>query len=163
MVVLSLLRGLLVSHISNFDMTAKKQLSKLSVVAMEKKAGYHIFVNAKVHGKKVRMLIDTGASTTVIDLNWFRKNISKKTEVVKVDTAGLHSVINETHFAKLKDLELAGRKLKKLRVPALDLTHVNNIYAKMKKPKVQGIIGSDVMLEHHALIDYKSLTLSFQR
>ena len=40
--------------------------------------GFHIMLHAKINGKKAAMLIDTGASKTVFDLNRITKFVGEK-------------------------------------------------------------------------------------
>lgn len=119
------------------------------------RGGYHLFINLKVNGKKCRFLIDTGASHSVIDKAWFEKNIGKKKlTVIKQQTTGLHSSIPETYLGNIKEITAGKWGIKNFTVAAVDLNHVNQTYKQLKQPKIQGILGSDVMVLSKAVIDY---------
>ena len=47
----------------------------------------------------------------------------------------------------------------------LDLTHVNVSYEKLDLPAIDGVLGSDLMMEYKAVIDYqkKELTLRWKK
>jgi hypothetical protein len=135
---------------------------KLSIEELDK-SGYHVFLNAKVNGKKCRFLLDTGASKTVVDKSWFEKHIGKdKLKTVKQETSGLHSVVHESYFGKIDELSFGKSSLKKFTAAAIDLNHVNGTYKKLNKQKIHGILGSELLLQLNAVIDYKSslMTLS---
>jgi hypothetical protein len=40
-------------------------------------------------------------------------------------------------------------------VVLIDLSHVNDLYRKFTDKRVAGLIGSDFLLKHKAIIDYK--------
>lgn len=123
--------------------------------------GSHIFVNLNINSKRCRFLIDTGASKTVIDKGYFEKYFDKKSiKTVKQETSGLHGSVPESHFAVIKKLSIGKLDIINQQVAAIDLSHVNSIYAKTKKPRIHGILGSDLMLEHKMVVDYSSLSLN---
>lgn len=142
---------------------AKKKTTasiKLSIEDLEK-TSYHVFLNVKINGKRCRFLLDTGASKTVIGKEWYIKNIGKeKLKSIKMETAGLHSVVAESYIGKLDLLELGAVSVKKYSAAAVELAHVNGMYAKSKIKKISGILGSDLLLKLNAVIDYKNATLT---
>lgn len=125
------------------------------ILAELDKGGYHLFVNVKVNGKRCRFLIDTGASRSVIDKTYFEKHVGKRNlKTIKLETTGLHSSVPESHFGKVKMLEIGKLAIKNQSIAAIDLSHVNMTYAKLQQPKIQGILGSDYMMQYKMIIDY---------
>jgi hypothetical protein len=117
--------------------------------------GYHLFLNVKVNAKRCRFLIDTGASHTVVDKSFFEKHLGKKNlKTVKQATTGLHSSTDESQFGKIKELFIGSLLVKNCPIAAVDLGHVNQIYSTIKKPKIHGILGSDLLLKYKMIIDY---------
>lgn len=127
---------------------------KISIEALDD-TGCHLFLNLKVNGKKCRFLVDTGASHSVIDKSYFEKQSGKKKlETVKQSTTGLHSSTDESHFGKLKEIVIGKLVIKHYHVAAIDLAHVNLTYSSIKKPKIHGILGSDILLKYKMIVDY---------
>lgn len=123
--------------------------------------GFHLFLNLKVDGKKCRFLIDTGASKSVIDKKYFEDNFGgKNLKTIQQETAGLHSSTPQSHFGKLKTLEVGHHKIKNYMIAVVDLGHVNKVYSTLKKPKIQGILGSDLMLEYKMIVNYGELKIA---
>ncbi|HLP52455.1 MAG TPA: retropepsin-like aspartic protease [Chitinophagales bacterium] len=124
--------------------------------------GYHLFINAQVNGKRCRFLIDTGASHSVVDKAYFEKHFDKKNlKTVKQATTGLHSSTTESYFGKIKELKMGSILAKNYMAAAVDLAHVNQTYKQLKKPSIQGILGSDLLLKFKAKINYETLKVEF--
>lgn len=138
-----------------------QQISSAKLILTElDPGGYHIFVNLKVNGKKCRFLIDTGASKSVVDKSYYDKHLSKKKlKKIQQETTGLHSTVAETHIGVIKEIDLGKTKIKNYPVAAIDLSHVNNTYKKLRQPKIQGILGSDLMYKYGMVIDYGKETI----
>jgi len=140
----------------------KKESSVKIILAEFKEGGYHLFLHLKVNGKKCRFLIDTGASKSVIDKKYFEDKFgAKNLKTIKQETTGLHSSTSESHFGKIKEIEIGQHKLKNYAIAAVDLSHVNMTYGKLKTPKIQGILGSELMLKYKMIIDYSQLKIFF--
>lgn len=134
--------------------TAKPQTIKIILTELDP-GGYHLFVNLKVNGKRCRFLIDTGASRTVIDKGYYDKHLSrKKLKTIMQETTSLHASTSQTHIGTVREIDLGGRKIKNHTLAAIDLSHVNATYKQLKTPKIQGILGSDLMHQHKMIIDY---------
>jgi predicted aspartyl protease len=139
---------------------SKKSTLKLSIESMAE-SGIHVFLTVKVNGKRCRFLLDTGASKTVVSKEWFEKNVGKnKIKTIKQETSGLHSAVAESYFGTVDSLQMGSLILKKYKAAAVDLGHVNSMYAKFKVKKIHGILGSDLLKQFNAVIDYHSQTLT---
>jgi hypothetical protein len=133
---------------------------KLSIIALDENS-YHVFLTLKVDDIKCRFLLDTGASKTVIDKNFVSKlGTSQKMKTLKKETRGLNSTEIETAVIKIKSFFLNELEIKNHLFAAIDLSHVNHTYKSLKKPIIHGILGSDILLEVNAVIDYGKKQLS---
>ena len=140
-------------------MKAKENSVKIILGSFDE-GGYHLFLSLKVNGVKCRFLIDTGASKSVLDKKYFEDKIGKKyIKTVKQETTGLHSSTAESHFGKVKTIELGHHVIKDYNIAAIDLSHVNQVYRNTKKPKINGILGSDLMLKYKMIVDYGKLKI----
>ena len=141
-------------------MKKKEHTVKILLVKFAE-GGFHLFLNLKVDGKKCRFLIDTGASKSVIDKKYFEENFGgKNLKTIQQETAGLHSSTPESHFGKITTIELGHHQIKNYVIAAVDLSHVNMVYRKLRKPKIQGILGSDLMLEYKMIVNYGDLKIT---
>jgi len=139
--------------------TGIKKISKLKLVELAPN-NYHLFVNVLVNDKKCLFIIDTGASGSVIDLTYYTQKLEAKHKTIDQEVRGLHSTQNQTHIGKLKTFSIGTLALKNLHVSCIDLSHVNGAYKQHGlKLKIQGILGSDLLLKWGAVIDYQDLIL----
>lgn len=119
-------------------------------------AGYHLHVKAKVNGKTVTLLIDTGASKTVFDKGRILRFADEESFLTleKLST-GLGTTMMETQSTVLKKFQVGKLNIANFETIVIDLSHVNLTYAKLDLPAIDGVLGSDLMVKHHAIIDYK--------
>jgi len=139
----------------------KAKVSSVKIILGEfDKGGFHLFLNLKVNGLKCRFLIDTGASKSVLDKKYFEDKIGKKfLKTVKQETTGLHSSVSESYFGVVKEVEIGHHLIKKYNIAVIDLAHVNMVYKQAGKPKINGILGSDLMLKYKMIVDYGELKI----
>lgn len=139
----------------------KPHTIKTALLEFEMSGGYHLFLNVKLNSRRCRFLIDTGASKSVVDKGYFEKHFGKQNlKTIKQQTTGLHSSVPESYFGKIKEFEIGKKVIKNYTIAAVDLSHVNMTYAALKKPKINGILGSDVMLQCKMVIDYGNMTIT---
>ena len=135
---------------------------KLKKIKIQK--GLHIGINAIVNEHKVFLLLDTGASQSVFDLNSIKKLIPKN-EIKKQSamSTGLGTNTMESNATKIASLEIGNIILKNKKFMLLDLSHINETYNSLKKKHITGVIGGDFLEKYNAIIDYKKLLLYIKK
>ena len=123
--------------------------------------GFHLMIKAKINGSKVNLLIDTGASRTVFDINRMKNIINfEKLEKNERMSAGLGTNTMESQIAMIDKLEFSKIKIKKYPSVFIDMSHVNEMYESIKLPLIDGVLGSDLLLKMKAVINYKKKSLT---
>ncbi|MFT7592475.1 MAG: hypothetical protein ACI9UJ_002412 [bacterium] len=139
----------------------KKIIIPIKVVQLGEE-GTHIFCKAKVNGLKALVLIDTGASKTVLAKSFADK--LGKLKKVKVDdnsTSGIGPESVEATFARLNSLKFKSLNIKKLVVGTIDVSHVVTMYETLGVKPFDIILGGEVLEEYNAVIDYRRKCLMF--
>lgn len=139
-------------------MKSKLPYSKIATIQIKplSEGSFHVFLKVKLNGKSALFIVDTGASGSVIDLNFYTQKLLLKPKSIKQEVHGLNSVQYEMKFGTVKELVFGMLTIKNAKVSCLDLSHVNKAYASQGlKVKIKGILGSDILLKHQLLIDYK--------
>ena len=126
--------------------------------------GYHLYINAKINGHKAHLLVDTGASKTVFDKNRI-VNFSTENKLVELDrlSTGLGTDSMRGHMIDIDEISLGTIKVKNYQGLALDLSHVNASYDKLGLEPIDGVLGSDILHEYNAIIDYKNQELTLEK
>ncbi|HNP49841.1 MAG TPA: retropepsin-like aspartic protease [Bacteroidia bacterium] len=127
--------------------------------------GFHLSVMAKINGKSVHLLVDTGASRTVFDKQRSLRYIGESSHEPhdKLST-GLGTSSMKTHLAVIRKIKIGELAIENFEAVLLDLSHVNESYEKMGLTPIDGVLGSDVLLKYKAVINYgkKELKFSFK-
>ena len=132
-----------------------KTILPVDIVTLGEDNSYHLFVSGSINGKEYDLLIDTGASHTIFDASLIPEVPVSKTEGKEIQSAGIHAGELKSSIGHIKKFKLGDLKRKDWTVVLIDLTHVNDLYKKFTDKRVAGLIGSDFLLKHKAVIDYK--------
>jgi predicted aspartyl protease len=142
-------------------MPRKKKTSLEIEIASIPDGGYHCFMEILVNNHHCRMLIDTGASRTIFNLS-FMQEIMGEEELSpnEVLATGLGSDQIQNYVAIVNELIIGDLLINDFHAGLLDISIVNQTYDKLNVPLIHGVIGSDLLVEYNAVIDFKKRILS---
>lgn len=138
---------------------AKSYKLRISIIELDN-SSFHIYTEAFVNGLKVNMLIDTGASMTVFDSNFFKEHFPFPEEKYeKVMSAGITA--NKLNAVKsfAESFRIGKVEIKNLPVILIDMKKINKIYRKVSSKVIHGLIGSDFLFSMNAVIDFSQSLL----
>jgi hypothetical protein len=129
--------------------------TKIPIKILKLDDGFHLLINIRINGKPARMLIDTGASKTVFD----KKRISNFFKEEKFEThdklsTGLGTSNMKSHLAVIKKINIGKIEIKNYKSVVIDISHVNMAYSQMKQKPIDGVLGSDILKQYKAVVDY---------
>jgi hypothetical protein len=118
----------------------------------------------RIGRKSFRMLVDTGASRTVFDAT----EISGKLPQIELNEAerlsvGLGSSGIAGKIAMMGNLSFNGLKINNYTTMLLDLSHVNASYSELGIEPIDGVLGSDLMHELGAIINFYNETITLNK
>jgi hypothetical protein len=118
--------------------------------------GFHIMVKGMIHGKEANFLIDTGASRSVFD----PKTISNFIDNIQFEkkeglTAGVGSSDLESSTFRIDVFSIGEMEIFDYEAVALDLENIHEMYGKLGLPRIDGIIGGDLLKRYKTVINYK--------
>jgi len=124
------------------------------------KDGYHLMVRVSINGVKATMLVDTGASRTVFDINRINRFV-KKTDFDSNEklSTGLGTSSMQSFLVTLEKIKIGKLILKDYTTVLLDLSHVNESYKQIDLKPIDGVIGCDLLKDYKAIINYEKKTL----
>ncbi len=137
-----------------------EQLGYVSVPLRRTPVG-HLELDATVNGKPARLLVDTGASATVIN-----KTSAERWGLQCRDNPGTAigcGFAAPTETARLEELKLADLEIGDVDVAVVDLSQINAGLEQAKAQPIDGIIGSKLMIERNGIVEYATDTLHLRR
>jgi predicted aspartyl protease len=132
----------------------------LTLISIEG-GGYHLGLNVYLNGIEAFLLVDTGASKTVLDKNQIEEFVKNPSIILLNEkSTGLGTNSMEIHATEILNLEIGSKKIENITLPLVDLSHVNETYEQLDLKKIQGVLGSDLLYMFKAKIDYNKLELT---
>lgn len=141
-----------------------KHVIPLQLVELEEN-NYHLVLTSRfAGGEELTWVIDTGASKTVFDLTLegFYTPLAAE-EGMTIQSAGIGTATLDTSLGMLREFTASEWTIPSMKVALLDLTSVNALYYRAVGKKICGLMGSDFLLSHRALIDYGKLEMTLRR
>jgi len=123
--------------------------------------GYHILIDVCLFEQPFKMVLDTGASKTVLDKTTLLQSgiPEEKIENTNIISTGLGTNSMESFILELPTFAIGNWKIKKFITAVLDLSAVNYAYQQMNLPPVIGVLGGDILFSYAARIDYRKQLL----
>lgn len=118
----------------------------------------HLRLKAYLGQASATLLLDTGASNTLIDKSFALKaNIPLK----RTSELGLSFGKTTTEIYKMapQQLLLENFEAVDLEVFAMDLSRTNNVLSSQGELPFDGVLGADFLSKYAAVIEYETLTL----
>lgn len=124
--------------------------------------GYHLLIDVQLFDRPFKMVLDTGASKTVLDKKTLLEaGISEDAfQSTDILSTGLGTNSMESYLIKIPEFQIGAWKTKNFMTAVLDLSTINFAYQQMNLSPVIGVLGSDILLRYAAVIDYKKRCLT---
>lgn len=114
----------------------------------------HLELKASINGIKGSFILDTGASSSCIGLEYVDhfKLLSEDSEVL---AAGAGATDMITRLSKHNTVKINTWKREGIDIVLFDLTHVNTALKNHKAQPIHGILGADILNLGKGMIDYQ--------
>ena len=131
----------------------------IEIIELEDQS-FHLIVECTLNGEQVGdMVIDTGASKTVFDRNFVRTYQDQNIDNDELQSCGLGGEDINSDLVEISSLSFGDFTSETLKVVLIDLNHINKMYEKHCQRQICGLLGSDFLVNHHAIIDYQKKLL----
>ena len=127
--------------------------------------GFHIITEVEIFEKKFKMVIDTGASKTVLDKVSLLNSGIDEDKFLSTDilSTGLGTNNMQSFMINIPLLKLADWSTKNFTAAVLDLSAINIAYNQIGIESVIGVLGGDILNIFGAKIDYKKNQLTLNQ
>lgn len=135
----------------------------IEVVELEENS-FHLLIECEINtGQKGEMVIDTGASKTVLDKNFvddYQKAVQEDSEI---KSRGLGEGSIETEMAKIDRFQIGTLCINDFFCALIDLSGINEMYRQYCNREICGLLGSDFLLKYNGIIDYRRRVLQLNK
>lgn len=120
------------------------------------KDNYLITIQISIAEVKTTWIVDTGASKTVIDSNQEQYLSILSHQPEDIEYTGVGSSSMNIQLATISDFRVGPLHIDKQEAASVDLSHVNVAFQKFNEITITGLLGSDFLMDHGAVINYRT-------
>ena len=137
-------------------------LSGFRRIPMYVSDGFNLYVDGSINGRKARLMVDTGAFATLLHLRFVRGM-----RIPLRETAFSSSGVNLKHrgvqMATISRFSIGSMDLDRKDVGVINLEGLIHGGLLDASPPVAGLLGSEILRRHHAIIDFGTKSLYLKR
>ncbi|HNS28960.1 MAG TPA: retropepsin-like aspartic protease [Tenuifilaceae bacterium] len=124
---------------------------------------YHSLIQGKINGQPVVLILDTGASSTVIDQSVAIGTPIEPDEDHEVFAAGVNAKRIDVKQVELPNMQLGDVVFNNIIVFSTDLRSLSELYLEMTGIEIHGLLGCDFMVDNNATVDFSTGTIQLNR
>jgi hypothetical protein len=127
--------------------------------------GFHLLVEVVVFGQIFKAVLDTGASKSAFDFE-IVSGLATANQIIHIPNqhaVGLGTTTMERYVVVCPKLKLGKLIIKNYEAPVFDLSAIKYAYQQLDLPPVIGVIGGDILMNYHGVINYKKLQVTLEK
>lgn len=128
-----------------------------SRVRMHESPGSNLYVPGTINGTKATFMVDTGAPGTLLH-SYFIARMKIPTEKTNFRSIGVNLSESRLHLANITRLSVGSMNLRSHRVGVTNLSGIIH-HGLNDSPPVVGLLGSQMLRDYHAIIDFGTKSL----
>lgn len=117
-------------------------------------ASFHPIVQALVAGSTIYMILDTGASRTVVSRELVNDLPRMNAPHEEAFAAGINAQQLKVEQVQIPSIQIGDFPFANMVVFATDLKAVSDLYEKMAGIRIDGLLGCDFLESHKAVVDF---------
>ena len=121
----------------------------------------HIIIECEVNNVIGKFIVDTGASNSCLDYNRAVK-FNLNFEKLNQNALSASDEIKETFISYKNQIKIGKWIIGKRDLILFNMNHINKLFVLDEELEIDGIIGSDILVEYKATIDLKKNKISLE-
>lgn len=134
----------------------------LSGIPMQLSSGYNLYVDSRVNGKRAKLMVDTGAFTTLLHQRFVRQ-MKIPLRDTAFSSAGVNLKNRGVQTATIARLSIGSVDMRSKEVAVIDLDGLIRGGMLDASPPVAGLLGSEILRHHNGIIDFRTKTLYLKK
>jgi len=131
-------------------------------IPMHVSDGFNLYVDGSVNGKKARLMVDTGAFATLLHSRFVRQ-MKIPMRDTPFSSSGVNLKQRGVQMATITKLSIGTMDLERKDVGVINLEGLIHGGLLDASPPVAGLLGSEILRRHHAIIDFGTKSLYLKR
>jgi hypothetical protein len=127
------------------------------------KSSFHPIIQGHINGEIVLLILDTGASRTVIDKSITSGILTIANEQNEPFAAGINAQKISVEQIELPTITLGDIEFNKLKVFSSDLQPISKLYEDLSGVKIHGLLGCDFLVQNKAVVNFKTRKIQLHR
>ena len=116
---------------------------------------FHPIVQAQIENTSINMILDTGASRTVLNMELLLNLPRINPPHEETFAAGINAQRLEVEQVLVPNIRIGQLEFADMLVFGTDLQAVSSLYEQMAGMRIDGLLGCDFLEAHKATIDFK--------
>lgn len=149
------------NYYSYFMEKRNKQIEiPLKIIGLQNKSTHIAIVGSINDVDDLLLLVDTGASNSVFDIDHEAFADTDKYEISEnIVSSGFNSGIADIKLGDFINIDIEENSLTLETIVFTSMEHVNSVYKELDIEPLVGILGNDFLKQYRAVIDYSKDTL----
>jgi predicted aspartyl protease len=124
--------------------------------------GFNLYVDGSINGRKARLMVDTGAFATLLHSRFVR-GMRIPLRETPFSSSGVNLKQRGVQMATISRLSIGSIDLDRKDVGVMNLEGLIHGGLLDASPPVAGLLGSEILRHHHAIIDFGTKSLYLKR
>ena len=137
-------------------------LSGFRRIPMHVSDGFNLYVDGSINGKKARLMVDTGAFATLLHSRFVRR-MQIPMRDTPFSSSGVNLKQRGVQMATISRFWIGSMDLERKDVGVINLEGLIHGGLLDASPPVAGLLGSEILRRHHAIIDFGTKNLYLKR
>ncbi|MDP9099507.1 MAG: pepsin/retropepsin-like aspartic protease family protein, partial [Verrucomicrobiota bacterium] len=137
-------------------------LSGFQRIPMYVSDGFNLYVDGSINGRKARLMVDTGAFATLLHSRFVR-GMRIPLRETPFSSSGVNLKHRGVQMATISRFSIGSMDLDRKDVGVINLEGLIHGGLLDASPPVAGLLGSEILRRHHAIIDFGTKSLYLKR